>query len=974
MPSIIDVLRENLTDEQLAAATDTNSRILTLACAGSGKSRTLAYRIARLLAEDEPPESIVAFTFTEKAAEAIKRRVAEALAAAGQDATMIGAMYIGTMHSYCQYVLGEMDARYRQFEVLDDNRLKLFLISRYSQLGLHILRRQRQQRYFAVIKEVSGAWTTMNNELVDINDVISEDSATGYVLRDLRQRLDADEFIDFSLMIRLVVEALEHGEDNAERAVAPLQHLMVDEYQDVNTAEEALIRELHMRAETLFVVGDDDQSIYGWRGADVNNILTFGERYHDCSEYTLSHNFRSTQAIVEAADAFAAAELGPTRIAKNPTATNPSGPRDMRIGWFSNRLEEAEWVADRIALLLGTAYEENGEVRGLTPADFAILMRSTRSNEQDGRPRHSAFTDALARRGIRYSLEAGGGLFDRQQVVALRDSFELLRNDSPDRNEARMLFDGTVRDAYPHADFEQFTRVLANWGRQIHAPIDAGRRRVYPQQLVHDLLQAFGIGRSRFRPEVMQEIGLFSKIIQDVETVYLSVDTQHRFAEILNFLSNVAESGYDIGTMDLLYRPDAVLVSTVHKVKGLEFPVVFIVDAEQNRFPGRRSSYRGWLPANVIRNALNRGAYQSTRDEEARLFYTATTRAERYLYITGCEYLPGGRQSWNPSQFSQRLSHDELSNDIDGVPHGLSFATPRRRFDETILPTTYSDIRYYLRCPHDYRLRKIYEFSPPIPEMFGFGQTVHASVNRIHQQFSDRPPTGEEAEEIARENFHLKHIPPSTDPQNRPGGYERAQESAGRIARRYVEAYGEDFTRQRQVEARFEIPVEQAVITGSIDLLLKMDEDNQILDANVIDFKAMEGGDEPEESERLYWAELALQVQLYAKAANDILGENARTGEVHLLKDNKRVQVPVSEVAVRAAVENVEWAVDRILAGDFPMRPHQDSDGKCENCDFAALCPQTAQPFMTNRKPPPIHVPGEREAKMARAFSEFDGL
>ena len=129
--SIDNVLRTELTLEQYEAAVDPAREVLCLACAGSGKSRTLAYRIARLLAENEPPEGIVAFTFTEKAADSIKRRVSQALATAGLDPTVMGAMYIGTIHSYCQHLLGDMNATYRQYDVLDDNRLKLYMISRY---------------------------------------------------------------------------------------------------------------------------------------------------------------------------------------------------------------------------------------------------------------------------------------------------------------------------------------------------------------------------------------------------------------------------------------------------------------------------------------------------------------------------------------------------------------------------------------------------------------------------------------------------------------------------------------------------------------------------------------------------------------------------------------------------------------------------------------------------------------------------
>ncbi|MDQ3964636.1 MAG: ATP-dependent helicase [Actinomycetota bacterium] len=969
MSDIDIILDRDLTDEQRAAARDETEEVLALACAGSGKSRTLAYRIARLVAppSEQSPKGIVAFTFTEKAADSIKLRVAQALEAAGLDPTKLGAMYVGTIHSYCQYVLGEMDARYRQFDVLDENRLKLYLISRAKDLGLFDLQKRRKARYFETIKEVADAWKTLNDEVLSIEDVKAQDLPLGEVLETLDARLDQDEFIDFSLMIRLAVEALERRDEGAERAVSELAHLMVDEYQDVNPAQEALVRELYSRSQTLFVVGDDDQAIYGWRGADVGNIIEFERRYPNCAVHTLSRNFRSTEAIVAAADEFAAAELGATRITKSPQAVNPPGPRDFRNLWFETRQEEAEWVAQRISDLLETSYiEQNGAVRGLTPADFAILMRSTRGSEQDGSARHDAFTRALTARRIPYTLEAGGGVFDREQVSVMRDTFELLRQQSPDRNVAKAHFDAVVSPAFPYANFNAFVRVLADWGRRIHAPIKGPRRRVYPQQLVHDLLHAFGIEESDFDAGVMQDLGIFSRMMQDVEAVYLSIDTTSRFREILNFLQNVAETGYDTSTQDVLRRPDAVTVATVHKVKGLEFPAVFVSDVEARRFPGDKRKYSGWLPTSVLKSALDRGAYQGTREEEARLFYTAVTRAERYLYVTGSRELPGAKKPRQPSPFSQRLLHDEIRSDADEMPAGLEAHERVRRIDETILPTSYSEIRYYLRCPRDYQFRKSFGFSPPITEMFGFGMTVHAAVGKLHETFQNSVPTPGEAEAIARSVFHLKHVPQSSDPENRPGGYEQAKASAARIVGHYAENHSEDFARKRQVEVRFEVPVEQAVISGTIDLLLDEDPDGNILDARVVDFKTMEGGPEPEQNEDLHWTELALQVQLYAKAAREVLGENARTGAVHLLKDGQRVDVPVTDSAVSTAVANVEWAVTRILAGDFPMRPYPE---KCVNCDFKALCPQRPEGFKTDEVPSPIAVPTGEE--MARSFSEF---
>ena len=377
------VLKRELIAKQRVAATDDGADILVIACAGSGKSRTLAYRIAWLISQGADPGSIVAFTFTNSAAESIQRRVATALGRVGRPATEVGKISIGTIHSYCERLLGQIDARYRQFEVLDQNGLKLFLMSRYPELRINVLS-DRERRYFKRIEQVSGAWTTLHDEVLDLHEVEQRDPQLGGVLRRLREVLDRSNYIDFSLMIRLVVDRLEADDPSTLEATGQVRHLLVDEYQDTNPLEERLIRLLRRKAETLTVVGDDDQSIYGWRGADVQNILGFMKRNADAREHTLAHNFRSTPLIVRSADALVREELGANRLPKDPEADQGQGPGELGVFRFEDRPSEAAWVARRIGAMLGTTYKDGDILRGLTPADFAILMRSTGAKEQDG--------------------------------------------------------------------------------------------------------------------------------------------------------------------------------------------------------------------------------------------------------------------------------------------------------------------------------------------------------------------------------------------------------------------------------------------------------------------------------------------------------------------------------------------------------------------------------------------------------------
>lgn len=942
---------EGLTRDQANAVVDDGRAVLCIACAGSGKSQTLAYRIARLISEGVPANSIVAITFTEKAADSIKRRIAAVLAKTGQSSNLIGQMFIGTIHAYCQNVLQDADAVFRQYDVLDSNRFTLYLMSRYGQLGIAALRPRFNNLYFRALNEVKMAWNISRDEGLDLNAIEARDGALGFTLRAIAEGLTRDQFLDFSSMVREVADRARVAGQVRNR-LADIQHLLVDEYQDVSGAQEELVSTVYQLGGSIFVVGDDDQSIYGWRGAHVANILEFEQRYRDVSRHVLGTNFRSTRAIVAASNGFVAGQLGPNRLPKEPREHQNASPRQFLVHHFPTRAEEAEWVGERIRALLGTEYRRTPESRprGLTPADFAILMRSTKSEEQDGRPRHAAFSDALRQRGIEFTLSAGGSVFDRPAVSALREVFIALEAGPIDRNQADQLINQHVRPAYPRLNVRRTYDVLADWGRRIHQPLGAARQRLFPQALLIDLLEAFDIAQSNLSDAVMREIGLFSRMLQDVESVYLSIDSTERFRSVVRFLQQVAEGGYDVSTEDVVSRPDAVTVSTVHQVKGLEFPVVFVVDVESGRFPVNQHQFDCALPRDLLAEALGRGAYLNDRAAEARLFYTALTRAERFLHVTGAMRLPNGRQNKRQSPFAAALQDHELVTDAQALPADMAQAEPRQEEDEATLPTSFSDIKYYLNCPMNYRFRKGYGFSPPVPELFGYGRVVHVAIEKLHELFIDRVPTRREAEDIAEQHFHLKHIAASRDPVNRPGAYERAKEKAREIAAEYVEGYGKDFSQQRQVEVRFEIPSRGCLITGAIDLLMRKDEQGKIVEAHVLDFKTMEGGEDPEANADLDWRELSLQVQLYAKAARDVFGENAATGSIHLLKDNQRIDVPIDQAAVQSAIDNIEWAVQGILEQDFPMRPDR---AKCTACDFSRLCSKQVQPFRQEMAPPP---------------------
>ena len=947
--SVEQVLRSNLTDDQYNAVIDRSKNILCLACAGSGKSRTLAYKIAYLVSQGANPESIVAFTFTEKAAESIKRRVAEALRKLGYPENYIGAMFIGTIDSFCQKLLGNINASYRQYDILDENGLILFVMSRYRKLGL-----ATGTGYFNRIKELTSAWHTANNENISFESIESLNYSLYSQLVRLKDALVHDGYMDFSYAIRLATEELNKISDKRGTDIEKFNYLFVDEYQDINPIQEEFIKSFSSFLESLFVVGDDDQAIYGWRGANVQNILTFKDRYDNVSVHKLLVNFRSTKAIVETANQFVQRTLNYERLSKDISSHSDGNIQDMRNLWFDTRENEAKWIAQRIQSLVGTTYIEYNpdgtekSRRGLTYSDFAILLRGIRN--RNGENRDVQFVNALKELGIPVKTTGEGGIFDRPYAQSVLATMELLRTPNNNREIAEQHFNNSVLPAFPNANKAKYFSVLQKWQHEIHAPrIGGARRKVYPQQFLHDLLDAFMI-RDMEDEIALRDMGLFSKIILDVEQTYVSIDDSWRYFEMLNYFQNIARNSYELEPIDYITRDNAVNISTIHKVKGLEFPVVFVADLVSRRFPGDSSTYDGVLPSELMRDAIARGAYGSRNEDEARLFYTAITRAERVLYLTGSASHPGLRRNKTPSRFTANLTHEDIRDDfeLDSLAEKME---PSPRFDESDFPTDYSSVKSYLTCPYSYKLSTIYGYNAAVPELFGFGKTSHTTLERLHQKFKDRAPTEKEIQEIVENTFMLKHVFPSNDPVNRPGSYERAKALLQRILTKYASQYSSDFGRLRQDEARFEISVKDALVTGAIDLLLKEDPQHGVTTADVIDFKTMEL---PEDSVDYDWRDMSIQVQLYSKAAREIMGENVETGYIHTLKDNKRTAVPVDSDAVGNAIGAIEWAVGGILANDFPMRP---CAANCGKCDFKSLCAQKKQKFARAELPPVIHTP-----------------
>src|SRR5580698_1223128 len=389
------------TPDQGNALAHRSGNLLILACAGSGKTEVISKRISLLVKEGTPKNSIIAFTFTERAAGELKLRIRQHLEAELPEDPALGDMYVGTMHSFCLQLLKEIDPSYRKFEVMDEARQAALIMTNFHHfpdsshpgLGLNNLRQStRTGGYWDTISVFLNTLNVVHQKQVALDKIGDSHVRTAITRYQEIAHGYPNFFFDFNRIIDELILKLTDSPTILCDVRKRFKYLVVDEYQDVDDRQEQLIHLISNGGKDVCVtaVGDDDQAIYGWRGARLNNILTFHQRYPNVRTETLTFNYRSTHAIVDLANT-AIRKLPPgTRAAKEMVARHwaegtqnwpetMAEAQDIQRREFASEEAEADWIVRRVQELRGTLISENDGQRGIDYADMAILLRSVRS-------------------------------------------------------------------------------------------------------------------------------------------------------------------------------------------------------------------------------------------------------------------------------------------------------------------------------------------------------------------------------------------------------------------------------------------------------------------------------------------------------------------------------------------------------------------------------------------------------------------
>ncbi len=905
-----------LSPEQQQAVDHAGGHLQVLACAGSGKTETMAWRVCRLLERGTKPGQVVAFTFTERAAESlrarIEHRVAEALGREWLD--RLTPLYVGTIHAYCWQLLQTHVARYGNYEVLDENRLAALISNRYRDLGLD----QLNGRHWQTIQVFRRNVDALENELIDPARLAG--CPFGEMVARYYEMLRRRRYVSFGQIIATAVRMLEEDECVYNSVHGDLRYLLVDEYQDINPAQQRLIELLAQPPVELCVVGDDDQAIYQWRGSDVSNILRFGERFR-ASSVRLTINRRSRPRIIAAANAFAERSISP-RIAKQMCPQRPGGGAEICCWRAETPEQEAEALAETMQRLCGLGYRWR---------DMAVLYRSVRTA---ARP----LVEAMTARRIPFRCVGRTGLFQQPEAAVLGRLYAwLVESDwcnepyaDAERVEEGPLLEQLIDVFQPSRPREYLRRFLHAWRSRVAGEDEAVDLVREYYRLLHvldvhtwDPEQERCVGR-------LGTLARFSQILADYEHVTRRgqrVDGPEQqtylggrnrgvwfYRGLFNYLQHYARDAYeDFGGEETL-DVDQVLVLTVHQAKGLEWPVVFVPSLTDRRFPsGNTGRAQTWYLPEAVFPSDARRRYEGNIVDERRLFYVAMTRARDMLYLSCFARI---KRQLRPSPFLREVSQDNLAG-AKNLPLPPAFKPPPN--EARPLPSlAVTDLVRYHECPRQYRLREGLGFQPQIALELGYGRSIHQVLRRLAELARQQGslPTAAQVKEVFNSEFYL--------PFANAALYPELAAYAQRLIERYLHQHGSDLLRVWAVERPLALRLNEGTLTGRVDLIV--DDSQEPASLALVEYKSA-GTSRPD---TFY----ALQLLVYVAAAR-AEGLHVRAAYLHRLKEAKRAKVQIDEASLERATHWARRTLSNLAARQYPPNPHPRT---CNECDVHFVC------------------------------------
>lgn len=1003
----------SLNKEQERAVKTTDGPLLIIAGAGTGKTTVVAEHIKHLvISKTADPSEILALTFTEKAAREMEERVDVALPYGYTQ------MWIMTFHSFCDRILRRealhigLDPRYKlmtqaeSVQLISKNLFKLKL-NYFRPLGnpakfvygmlQHFSRLQDEDcsplDYVEWVKAKAEGKRLENEEKIEIEKW--KELAEAY--KDYDELKIKDGLFDFGDLIIKTLKLFRDRPNILKEYQRQFKYILVDEFQDTNFAQNELIKLLTGKRQNIMAVGDDDQSIYKFRGAAVSNIIQFRKNYPKARTIVLTKNYRSSQEILDKSynliqfnnpDRLEVVEKVDKKLiaqGKNPPSRKAS--EDAVEFIHSDRVEnEADEIAKKIKILVNSVDKVNsddGSLNQLTKLnnqlsykDIAVLVRANNHAEPIMR--------AFARHSIPFQYLGPGRLFRQPEIVDLISFLRVLYNFEDSVSFFRFL----SQDFFKISGFD--IAKLGNYAKKYNLSLFEAAEKVDELSLssgtktkVHKILDLIKKYLDLVKKEsagqilyfYLEETGLLGEMLspKNQEAEKVAKNVSKFFDKLKTYEVDHTDSGVsavvewldlsmELGESPLSANEDwtdinAVNILTVHSAKGLEFPVVFLVNLVAQRFPTIERREQIPIPDGLIKEILPTGDFHL--QEERRLFYVGMTRAKERLYFTAADYYGEGKREKKLSPFV----YEALGNNaVIHKPYAirekqLSFLDfEKEKTIELKTYTTnpkvdylsYSQIEAFRTCPLHYKLRYIYKLPTPPSASQSFGTTIHATLEQFYKT-------------IVKNNRPLKSLIFGIFDNNwvKEGYKDKSQEkefyNKGKV---YLTGFLENFYNPKLIPAATELPfivpvnyklpariATQSVIGGQItdDKLKplkiggKIDRVDSLEDGTIeiIDYKT--GATIPNQKD----VDKNLQLSFYALAATKIptapFGQSPDKVKLSLyfLDTQEKISTTRSVKQLEEAEKEIFKVRDEIEKSDFKCSGHMFCQN---NCEYSLFC------------------------------------
>ena len=935
-----------LNEQQRIAVAHAGGPLLIVAGAGTGKTRVLVERYRRLRQEGVPAERILLLTFTEKAAREILDRVER------EDWLPAGERWVMTYHAFAQRFIQEegwllniprtfrIISPVREWELMRDVLLALrpphlFHAQRpYDRIPelLKLIERAKQE---LVSPEEFSAWAAGARAMPDTvvppgvadalaDPLVAAQAEAAGVYAEYQRRMLAEGRLDFDDTIFYSVRVLMQEPAVLRRQAEHFEHIMVDEFQDTNFAQSRLIELLAGDSRNLCVVGDDDQSIYKFRGASVANLKRFQAVFPEARVIRLEDNYRGRGPLLRAAHRLITEDA--ERLPKTLRPTRGEG-RPVSILACAGVIEEA----DAVAAFVKSALDEGR----FAPRDVAILLRANAHLQN--------FARALQRKGVAYQVSGGRGFFQQPEV---KDCMAFLRAiESPDDAVCVMRLLGIPRYAIDAVQAGRWAREAREQGVSLFSLLEksteegarrlstdlrffsAMRLRLGVDELFFEVMERTRyLDLDRFTGPIERlQVSANVQKLAELVAAFCDEHTDHHLAAFLAHLdaTEAAQADEEIASLDDALN--AVHLMTVHQAKGLEFGLVVVPHLVEGRFPATRRNDGLALPDALLKEELPEVELHLA--EERRLAYVALTRAKEEVLCTFAGRYEGVKD-WRPSRFLKPIRGSE-ARDIEVISVLEPSPAVREVVRQVELPLdqpppigalSYTQLDTYLRCPQMYQYRFVFRLPTRARPQMQFGRILHEALkDALGSIETDRPLTWEmvDAAYVAawtRERFSTPEQALSLQDLGR--GYLRRAFEKG------------DLRKPLLLEQPFSLRVDGLRLTGRIDRVDRTPDGTY----EVIDYKTGS-------AKRAVDLVKDLQLGVYALAARDVFRFDPLSLSYYYLETGEKVTVDKPPARLEEDRATILKVADGIRYEQFPAKPEKM---KCAGCDFRLLCPSAA--------------------------------